>query len=120
VVVLEFWATWCQNCGEVHRLLNEALASSDDKDKADRLVVLSMAAEPANQISDYLQRHSLNYPVLFDRYARVRDRYHAPSLPTLVVIDRKGVVRFARAGAGENVQAALAEAQRLRRLDDDG
>lgn len=112
ILVLEFWATWCESCASVHELLNAAITKSFAGTKAD-LAVVGLSAEPPPLIRKYLRLHRLAYPVVVDRFANVRARYYASSLPTLVVIDRDGIVRYAGAGAGDNAHDAIAIAQSL-------
>ncbi len=114
VVVLELWATWCNACVATHAPLS-AFARAHRKDD---LVVLAVSQESAPVVQAYLREHGdeLGIAIGRDRDGSVFRSYLATGVPLLVVIDRRGLVRHAGAGGGDNLDAALWTAtQSLRR-----
>ena len=100
VVILNFWATWCGPCREELPSL-EALYQ-DLRDQG--LVVLAVNPwEDPDQVFSYMGQLPVfpSFPILFDRDAAVAERYDIRGLPTTLVIDPAGRIRY-RAIGGRN------------------
>lgn len=96
VVVLAFFATWCSAC---HRMAPELEALSRAHER-DGLTVLALSHEPRDRIR--AREGERVYPIV-QCTGRTALRYQATGLPTLVVVDRRGVVRAAYQGAEPDV-----------------
>jgi peroxiredoxin len=94
VVVVDFWASWCTACGFTTRHLNEWAA----KYGARGLVVVGVAPEPADQVQAGRERHGIRYATAADPTMGTTEAYHVNELPTVVVIDRRGMVRDVATG----------------------
>lgn len=94
VVVLNFWATWCGPCRAEMPLLDAAAEQKKDKG----LRVFAVATEDSVP-PVYLKKlaAALHFPLV----RRLKGKYEliGNALPTNYVIDRAGIVRYARAGA---------------------
>lgn len=110
VVVIDFVATWCHPCKSTYGPL-AALAAAHPTD----LVVLGMASEPAAAVRAYATRERLAFPVLVDDGATTRRRYRVSKTPTLVVIGKDGVVRYAGIGGGLELDHAIFAAEQALR-----
>jgi thiol-disulfide isomerase/thioredoxin len=114
VVVIDFWATWCAPC----RIVAPKLGALQARYGAQGLSVFGVSTEDAPDVSSFAQRLPVKYPVAVDKNAETTRSYGIVSLPTLVVIDKRGVVRDVAIGydPGEDarldglVRALLAEA----------
>jgi thiol-disulfide isomerase/thioredoxin/outer membrane lipoprotein-sorting protein len=89
VVLLDFWATWCGPCRmqmpNVEKLHNEFRRKG--------LVVYAInQRESAQTARAYLQKNKYTTLALLDTDGKVGERYHVTGIPSLVVIDRKGVI----------------------------
>ena len=89
VVVLDFWATWCGPC----RLVVPKLGDLQARYGAQGLSVLGVSTEDVRDVSQFADRMSIRYTVGVDRHAETTRSYGVASLPTMVVIDKRGVVR---------------------------
>jgi peroxiredoxin len=91
VVLVEFWATWCTVCLSTHPALSK-LAAERGKDG---LVVLAISQESRRQLERFVGKEKPTFSVARDRDRSVTAAYYATVVPQLVVIDRRGVVRYA-------------------------
>lgn len=105
VVVLDFWATWCGPCMMTMPLLDAWQA----KYAARGLRVLGLSTETVPEIEAFLADHKLAYTIAHDANQKITTDFLVRGVPTLVVIDRKGVVRYFHLGADHfmDVEAAI-------------
>jgi cytochrome c biogenesis protein CcmG/thiol:disulfide interchange protein DsbE len=95
VVLVNFWATWCPPCQAEIPDFEEAYRQRG----GDGLVVLGVnVEEPASQVLPFVTDMGMTYPVLLDRDGRISREYRALGLPTSVLVDRDGVIRFRQEG----------------------
>ena len=94
VVVLNFWATWCDPCRE------EMPAMQRLQDKlAGKLVVLAVDyGEGPPRIGDFLKKIPVKFTVLLDRDTSAATAWKVKVLPTTLVIDPEQKVRFVAVG----------------------
>ena len=97
VVLVRFWASWCETCKSEQPSL-EDLAGDLDLDDA---VVLSLASDPDwDKVRKKMPRGS-NTQVLLDppssedsAIGRIAEAYGVEKVPDSFVIDRDGIVRY--------------------------
>jgi len=112
VVLLEFWATWCQPCEEMIPTLKRL----NDEYSARGLVIVALtrhylASQGADEeqgkelelIQIYIDKHGIKFPVGIAEDEHIQDLYGANGLPSLVLVDRQGLVRYSY-GNGEDEQ----------------
>lgn len=96
IVLLAFWASWCPRCGEELTFLQGIHKSNTD------IVVLAINQESQNISRAHIERirktlieWKIDFPVLVDRNLDAWNAFCINALPTSIIIDRKGNVRFA-------------------------
>ena len=91
VVILSFFATWCVPCKEE---LPELQSISNKFSNETLLTVLIDVNEKNDEVLTFLKSLDVQLPVLLDKYGKVSEGYNIISLPTLFIIDNKGIIRF--------------------------
>jgi cytochrome c biogenesis protein CcmG, thiol:disulfide interchange protein DsbE len=97
LVVLDFWASWCEPCRQSIPILNQV--AEELAKEGVHVYGINSEAFAANVVDRVAQRWGIKYPVLHDATAEVMQVYDVSALPTLYLIDREGVVRKSHAGA---------------------
>ena len=108
VVLLNFWATWCEPC----RAEMPSLDLLARRHEADGLTVLAINfKETARTIRRFLERVPLALPVLLDQDGAVTRAWQTRIFPSTVLVDRggrpRGVVMGEMDWTGDAAQALL-------------
>jgi len=95
VVMINFWATWCGPCRQEMPLLNrihEKYSKSGFK-----LLGINVDDNTGNAQA-MAAKLGVTFPVLFDSEKRVSRLYDVDGMPSTVLIDRSGKVRYIHRG----------------------
>jgi peroxiredoxin len=96
VVIIDIMRTDCPKCQELTGILEQVKAKY-----ADKIQVLSVVTMPddLNKVKAYIAKYKLTSPVLFDcgqmiaSYLQVGPKNPSIRLPTVMVVDRNGMIR---------------------------
>lgn len=109
VTLVDFWATWCESCKRSFPH-HQALA---DRYKG-RLVVIGVSEDDSSDGVEAKGRAmGARFSLAFDDQNRLAESYRPPALPTVYLIDQRGVVRYVHSGfedGDERLVAAQVEA----------
>lgn len=107
VVLLNFWATWCDVCINEMDSLNKAYQNMKEKG----FVVVAISIDRSEKVVKEFARHKgLNFPVLMDPEKEVYfDKYAIFGLPTSFLIDKKGYIRERYIGEKDWLSNAFTE-----------
>lgn len=97
VVLLNFWASWCEPCMSELVSLNDLARSGATPGGVQVLGVNYMEGAPA--VGRVVQEASLVFPVLRDGDGSTFKAWTSGVLPTSILIDRRGRARFQVEGA---------------------
>ena len=110
VVMLNFWASWCAPCRKEMPLLDEL----HQRYESAGFVLYGVNVESDATAGDKLiQDLGVSFPILYDPESIASKLYGVDAMPTTVVIDRDGVIRYVnrgyRAGDEEKYRAQVKE-----------
>jgi thiol-disulfide isomerase/thioredoxin len=105
VVMVDFWATWCEPCKEM---------IPHEKEMAKRLegqpfVLLGVSGD--NELADlksYMNQKSISWPNVFDGpRGALAGAWRIEGYPTVYIVDAKGVIRFKQVGYGPGAMGKI-------------
>ncbi len=112
VVVVNFWATWCEPCRDEMPALQRAGQSLADKG----LVVLTVnVGDSEEKAAAFFRQAGLSLPVVFDKdWSVARSLWKLRMLPSTFIVDRKSTIRYSILGEVDwDAPAHLASLTRL-------
>jgi len=103
VVLLNFWASWCGPCRQEMPLLEKL----QQRYSALGFTVLGVnVEEDPSKAKSLLKDIPVSFPILFDTQNTVSKQYQVSAMPSTVMIDRNGNMRYLHKGykAGDEAQ----------------
>ncbi|MFN0108670.1 MAG: redoxin family protein [Blastocatellia bacterium] len=109
VIVFNFWATWCGPCLTEMPLFEKTIAKyKDDKE----VVFLAVTTDEDRElVAPFLKQHKFNLPIAYAEY--LNDFFSVNSIPTTIILDRKGEVAFRQAGYNPRTDFVVELSQRI-------
>ncbi len=106
VVVLDFWATWCEPCKASFPGMQQAVNRyKDDLDVVFLFIDTREKVKDYQQlVSSFLKENQYSFKVLYDEMgftttnSKLYNDYKIAGIPTKFIIDRNGIVRFEKIG----------------------
>lgn len=102
IVLVNFWATWCEPCRrELPALQN---AYTELRDQGFMIVGVNLTRDELKQgvteadILAFAQQYGITYPVALDIEGEVANAYRIFPLPTSYFVDAQGNIRYVRVG----------------------
>lgn len=95
VVMINFWATWCGPC----RVEMPHLAKLYEKYRASGFTLLAVNIdEDPRKAASLAKQLGMRFPVLLDTDKKVSRLYDLATMPSTVLVDRDGRVRYVHRG----------------------
>jgi thiol-disulfide isomerase/thioredoxin len=95
VVMINFWASWCGPCRTEMPILEKLHA----KYKPMGFTMLGVNVEPDSSLAaNWLKTTPVSFPILFDTKSEVSKLYSVAGMPSTVIVDRKGNLRWLHRG----------------------
>jgi thiol-disulfide isomerase/thioredoxin len=95
VVLINFWASWCGPCRQEMPVLEQLYK----KYKGAGFTLLGVNVEPKSADAEgFLKSTPVSFPILFDTDSKVSKLYEVSGMPSTVILDRAGKVRYVHHG----------------------
>jgi thiol-disulfide isomerase/thioredoxin len=107
-VVMEFWATWCENCKELEpRLLAAAKKYSAQVKFVGVAVSVNQTPE---RVKAFVAKHNIPGDQYFDTRGNATGAYDVPATSYVVVMNKAGKVVYTGLGGKQDLDAAIKKA----------
>ena len=103
--LLEFWATWCENCEALLPRMREAHRRYGEQ--VEFLAVSVGVNQTPRSIRRHLEKHPIPFRVLWDGKGNATRAYKAPTTSYVVVLDADGRVTYTGVGPDQDIDAAV-------------
>lgn len=104
VVLVDFWATWCEPCKKSFPKLEELRVKYEQSGFA---IVAVSEDDEGNGIPAFGTTHGSKFPLVWDKDKSVAGKWKPPTMPSSFVVDKKGVVRFVHLGYHEGEEKEI-------------
>jgi len=106
VVMINFWATWCGPCRqempELERLYQKYRKAG--------FVILGVSVDDKPESARAMARKlNVSFPILFDNRKQASSRYDVDAMPSTLLVDRNGKVRYLHRGYRSGVEVQYEE-----------
>lgn len=94
VIIINFWATWCDPC--IQEFPNVKKMYSKFKDKGVQYIGVSLD-DDIEDLRGFVKQVEVEWPQIFDAkrwQGAIPSLYHIQAIPTMVVLDRENKVRY--------------------------
>lgn len=109
VVIVNFWATWCPPC----RFEMPSLQRAWEKLKDDGGAVIAVhVGGKEDEVWQFMSSYDLSFPIVLDKDSSVIKAWPVKGLPTTLVVDPEGLIRYRAIGGREWDDPAILDAVR--------
>lgn len=95
IVVLDFWASWCTPCREEMPFLD--ILQKKYGMHGVKVLAVNIDNKPQNAL-DFLKKYSIRLVPVWDREKKVVSAYDVQTMPTTMIIDHRGWIRYIHNG----------------------
>ena len=103
--LIEFWATWCENCEALQPQLDEI-----QETHGDQLNIVAVAvgvSQSVRRVKRHLEGHDPGYPYLWDARGAAVRAYNALTTSIVVLLDADGKVAYTGVGMEQDLIGAV-------------
>ncbi|HEX7667562.1 MAG TPA: TlpA disulfide reductase family protein [Polyangiaceae bacterium] len=104
VVVVDFWATWCEPCKKSFPKLQEL----NVKYKASGLEIVGVSEDDEKKgVPDFAQTYGAKFAIGWDDGKSIAGKWQPSSMPNSFIVDKQGVIRFVHNGYHDGDEAKV-------------
>lgn len=89
--VIYFWAEWCGICAMMQTPVNAVLKEFPG-------VTVALKSGDADEVKDYLDKNTLDWPTVNDEDGKIGERYGIKGVPAVFILNREGEIAFTSVG----------------------
>ena len=109
VVVLHFWATWCEQCETEMSMLESVWRDYQAQDV--QFIGVSMD-DSLNAVEGFTESHQISFPLVVEEKSEITGLYGVTAVPETFIIDQEGTIAYFHIGSQE-IEELLAELEAL-------
>jgi thiol-disulfide isomerase/thioredoxin len=107
VVLFDFWATWCPPCRESVPTIKNVKKKFASKG----LVLVGISSDDDEDVwRTFIESKQMDWQEYIDLAGNLNEAFKIESIPTYIVIDKDGVIRFRQSGFGSETEGELDDA----------
>jgi thiol-disulfide isomerase/thioredoxin len=103
--LLEFWATWCEQCAALQPQMDAVQAGFGSRVKV--IAVAVAVSQSPRRVRRYLEEHDPGYPFLWDGSGNAVRSYQVPTTSVVILLDRNGKVAYTGSGGHQDLVGAV-------------
>jgi thiol-disulfide isomerase/thioredoxin len=103
--VLEFWATWCEQCEVLQPQFDQLQARYGEQVSV--VAVAVGVSQSVRRVKRHIADHDPGYPYLFDKRGAAVRAYNATTTSIVVVLDADGKVAYTGVGTDQDIIGAV-------------
>jgi|DewCreStandDraft_4_1066084.scaffolds.fasta_scaffold47763_2 thiol-disulfide isomerase/thioredoxin len=105
VVLLDFWATWCGPCRMSMPGIQQLY--TEKRDKGFEVLGVAIERDSNAPVRQVLEALGVTYPAGFPVSKQEVEAYNPSGLPTMVLVDRGGRIRWRQEGYSQQLEQEL-------------
>jgi len=105
LTLIEFWASWCENCEALQPQLDRI--HEELGDKVNLVAVAVAVSQTQRRVRRHVEEHGIGYPYLWDGSGEAVKAYDVPTTSVVVILDEGGRVAYTGTGANQDLTGAV-------------
>ncbi len=105
--LIEFWATWCEQCEALQPQMDQVQAQFGDQ--VNVVAVAVAVAQSQRRVKRHLEGHDPGYPYVWDAKGEAVRAYEAPTTAVVVIVSADGTVAYSGVGADQDLVSAVSD-----------